>query len=188
MSLSEAEFLHHVRSVPTNVELLARLPELGLSQCYLTAGCLFQPVWNHRSGNDPAWGISDFDVFYFDDSDTSYEAEDAVIQRAASAFADLDAVIEIRNQARVHLWYEQKFGRPIAPLTSSEDGIGGFLVACTCVGINVDTGDLHAPYGLGDLWNGILRPNPGNIDNPLFTRKAESYRTRWPWLTIRHGD
>ena len=185
MSLSEDEFMRHVRSVPENVELLARLPDLELPQCYLTAGCLFQPVWNHRSGKAPSWGINDFDVFYFDDADTSYEAEDRVIQRAADVFSDLDAKIEIRNQARVHLWYEQRFGRPIAPLKSSKDGIEGFLVACTCVGINVDTGDVHAPDGFDDLWNGILRQNPKHASDALFAKKAEGYRSRWPWLTIQ---
>ncbi len=183
--LDEAGFLRHVRAVPTNVALLERLPALGLPHCYLAAGCLFQPVWNHRSGNPPGWGISDFDIFYFDASDVSWEAEDEVIQRAARHFSDLDATIEIRNQARVHLWYEQKFGRPIAPLTSSQDGIEGFLVACTCIGINVDTADIHAPDGLQDLWNGILRPNPKTAKDPLFLKKAESYKARWPWLTIQ---
>lgn len=182
--LSRADFMDHVHALPANAELLARLPDLRLPQCYLTAGCLFQPVWNHRSGNPPDWGISDFDVFYFDASDTSWEAEDDVIQNAARAFGDLGANIEIRNQARVHLWYEQKFGRPIAPLKSSRDGIEGFLVACTCIGIDTETGDLHAPDGLDDLWNGVLRPNPKNGNDPLFRKKAESYKARWPWLTI----
>ncbi|MEM5517801.1 nucleotidyltransferase family protein [Henriciella sp. AS95] len=184
MPLSEDAFMHHVRSVSTNDELLARLPDLCLPQCYLAAGCLFQPVWNHRSGNPSGWGINDFDVFYFDDTDTSYEAEDAVIQRAARLFTDLDAKVEIRNQARVHLWYGKKFGRPIAPLTSSKDGIEGFLVACTCIGIEVETGAIHAPDGLQDLWNGILRPNPRTADDPLFLKKAESYKARWPWLRV----
>ncbi|MGH8486533.1 MAG: nucleotidyltransferase family protein, partial [Pseudomonas sp.] len=33
-------------SNPLNVEITARLPTLGLNQCMLTAGCLFQAVWN----------------------------------------------------------------------------------------------------------------------------------------------
>lgn len=30
---------------PLNAEITARLPSLGLNQCMLTAGCLFQAVW-----------------------------------------------------------------------------------------------------------------------------------------------
>lgn len=41
---------------PINAELVARLPALGLDQCLLTAGCLFQAVWNHQAGLSPDWG------------------------------------------------------------------------------------------------------------------------------------
>jgi len=181
--LTTNQFLSLVRTNPVNAALLERLPELGLDQCYLVAGCLFQTVWNQRSGKAPGADIHDYDVFYFD-TDVSWEAEDAVIRRAATLFGDLDVEIEIRNQARVHLWYEQRFGRPRPPLTSSRDGIGGFLVECTCVGIEAATGRLHAPHGLDDLWHGILRINPANPELDLFTPKAASYQARWPWLTI----
>ena len=42
-----------------------------------------------------------------------------MIRRCAAAFADLGAEVEVRNQARVHLWYEDHFGVPCAPLPSS---------------------------------------------------------------------
>ncbi|HUB15598.1 MAG TPA: nucleotidyltransferase family protein, partial [Acetobacteraceae bacterium] len=97
-------------SNPANVALLSRLPSLVLDQCYLTAGCLFQAVWNRSSGQAADWGIKDYDVFYFDEHDLSWEAEDAVIQRVAALSGDLGIRVETRNQARVHLWYEQRFG------------------------------------------------------------------------------
>jgi hypothetical protein len=56
MSISEAQFMRSVLANPVNAELLTMLPMLGLPQCTLTAGCLFQTVWNLRSGNDAAWG------------------------------------------------------------------------------------------------------------------------------------
>ena len=64
----------------------------------------FQNVWNTVEWRAPGNGIKDYDLFYFDDADLSWDAEDRVIQRAASLFADLDATVEVRNQARVHLW------------------------------------------------------------------------------------
>jgi hypothetical protein len=75
---------------PANAELVRRLPELGLHQCMLTAGCLFQAVWNHQSGRPAEWGIKDYDIFYFDE-DTSWEAENQVILAARALFHDLDA-------------------------------------------------------------------------------------------------
>ncbi len=175
---------------PHNREILARLPELHLPQTYLVAGCLFQTVWNLISSRPATENIKDYDVFYFDDSDLSWEAEDAAIRRANALFADLDAKVELRNQARVHLWYEQHFGAPCPRLNHSRDGIDRFLIPCTCVGIQPSPErplEVYAPYGLAELYAGILRPNPVNDEVRLFQAKAASYRARWPWLTIRSG-
>ncbi len=97
------------------MEVLARAATLDLPRWYLTAGCLFQTVWNVVTGRPPADGIKDYDVFYFDDADLSWEAEDAVIRAGKAAFAGMPAEVEIRNEARVHLWYEEKFGVPCPP-------------------------------------------------------------------------
>lgn len=186
---SAGSFLAQISANPVNAALLERLPALGLPQGFLTAGCLFQAVWNHRSGRSAGKGVKDYDVFYFDDRDLSWEAEDAVIRRVAEATRDLTermgAVIEVKNQARVHLWYERRFGSPYPRLASARDGIGRYLVACTCLGIELASGAIHAPDGFGDLEAGILRMNPLSGNRPdLFRRKAESYRARWPWLRI----
>ncbi|GGF33269.1 hypothetical protein GCM10011611_44330 [Aliidongia dinghuensis] len=167
-----------------NAEILRRLPALGLPEAYLVAGCLYQAVWNRLAGRAAEADIKDYDVFYFDGADLSWEAEDRVIRQARDLFADLGVEVEVKNQARVHLWYGQRFGAGYPALTSVEDGIGRYLVACTCVGIRAADGALHAPYGLAELWDGILRMNAANPRPALFQAKAESYRARWPWLTI----
>jgi hypothetical protein len=87
-------------------EVLARTATLDLPGWYVTAGCLFQTVWNVVTDRPPTSGIKDYDVFYFDKGDLSWEAEDAVIKTGREVFADLPAEVEIRNEARVHLWYE----------------------------------------------------------------------------------
>jgi uncharacterized protein len=172
---------------PINRAILQRLSLLGAPQAWLVAGCVYQAVWNELAGRPPHSDIKDYDVFYFDDTDLSWEAEDAVIQRGRVLFADLDGLIEIRNQARVHLWYPQRFGAAYPALASTEDGIGRFLVRCTCVGL-MPQGDgslgLYAPYGLDELERGILKPNANAPSLHRFREKAESYRARWPWLKI----
>ena len=169
---------------PVNAEILRRLPALDVPQAHLVAGCLYQAVWNRLGQRPVAAGVKDYDVFYFDDGDLSWAAEDRVIRRAAALFADLGVAVEVKNQARVHLWYGQRFGADYPALTSTEDGIDRYLVACTCVGIRAADGALYAPYGLADLWDGVLRMNPVNPRPALFEAKAESYRARWPWLRI----
>ena len=74
---------------PVNAALLTRLPALRL----LTAGCLFQAVWNERAGQPPSWGVKDYDVFYFDDGDLSWAAEDAVIRRGRARLGDLGVTV-----------------------------------------------------------------------------------------------
>ena len=69
-------------------------------------------------------------------------------------------------------------------LRSATDGIDRYLVACTCIGIDLASGALHAPDGLGDLHRGVLRPNPLMPAPDLFAAKAASYRARWPWLRV----
>ena len=182
--MSPAELIDCAMANPANAALLERLPALGLPQCHLVAGCLFQAVWNAVSGQPPAAGVHDYDIFYFDGADLSWEAEDAVIRRIAALTADLGIMVEPRNQARVHLWYGERFGPGYPQLVSVNDAIDRYLVECTCIGIEVASGRLYAPYGLGDLARGLLRINPHNARPDLFVRKAESYRARWPWLTI----
>jgi uncharacterized protein len=177
-----------VRQNSINAALLDRLPRLGLPDCWLVAGCLFQTVWNVQSGRPAAEGIRDYDVFYFDGNDLTYEAEDRLIKRIAAACADLGVTIELRNQARVHLWYRARFGHDYPQLTSSADSIDRFLVRCTCVGMRCVAGEepaLYARYGLDELKAGVLSPNPLNHPESRFAEKAASYQRRWPWLQIQ---
>jgi hypothetical protein len=169
---------------PVNAEILRRLPELGLNQAHLVAGCIYQAVWNRLSGFAPGAMIKDYDIFYFDERDLSWDAQNAAIRRADALFADLGVTIEVKNQARVHLWYRQRFGAAYPRLRSVHDGIDRYLVACTCVGIAAGTGEIYAPYDLEELWAGVLRTNPINRQPGPFREKAAAYRARWPWLQI----
>ena len=69
-------------------------------------------------------------------------------------------------------------------LTSARAGIDRYLVACTCVGIEVATGEVYAPHGFAEMAAGLLRMNMLSGRADLFRAKAESYRVRWPWLQV----
>lgn len=183
-------FVSETLQNPHNAALLERLPFLGLPDAWLVAGCLFQTIWNLRSGLEPTANIKDYDLFYFDGNDLYESAEQQVQAQVTALFADLPITVEAKNQARVHLWYERWFGYPYAPLQSARHGIERFLVPCTCVGLQPGNTTqtpplLYAPYGLAELYAGLMRPNPACPHLPLFQAKADSYRERWPWLTIQ---
>lgn len=186
---ARARFIDDALRNRNNRLILARLPSLQLPDAWLVAGCLFQTVWNLQAGRAPGAGIKDYDLFYFDPGDLSAQAESAVAARVQACCRDLGVVVEAKNQARVHTWYADWFGCPYPALTSSRDGIDRFLVPCTCVGLRPDPDGgasplLYAPYGLADLYRGVLRPNPLCDHRVLFRRKAGSYRARWDWLQL----
>ena len=90
----------------------------GLPDAWIVSGCLVQTAWNTLTGRAVDYGIDDYDVFYFD-PDTSWQAEDAAIRQLQGRFARLGVKVELRNQARVHLWYPHKHGLPYPALQSS---------------------------------------------------------------------
>ena len=169
-----------------NAALLQGLPELELPDAWLVGGCLFQTVWNLQDGRPSGAGIRDYDIFYFDADDLSEAAEAAVNRRAQQAFGHLGVQLELKNQARVHTWYPAYFGRPCPPLQNACEGVDRFLVGSTSVGLRQAGGavQIHAPYGLDDLYRGLLRRNPRVDHGALYAQKARDYQLRWPWLQL----
>ncbi len=161
---------------------------LGMPDWRLVSGAVYQPVWNALTGRDLDYGVKDYDLCYFD-PDPSWEAEDAVIQSAAAHFpAPLCDLVEVRNQGRVHLWFEGKFGEPYSPLTCTDEMLERFVCPAFAVGVRLtldDRLDLAAPFGLADLFALRLRPNPLRPRNPLgFQKVVMSCRARWPEVVI----
>lgn len=176
-----------LRENPTMINVLARAATMTLPDWYLVAGCLYQTVWNVVTGQPAEAGILDYDLAYFDDSDLSWEAEDAVIRAGNTVFAGLPAPVQIRNQARVHLWYEQKFGTPCPPHTSAEAAIDTYEATTACLGIRQEPGGrwrIYAPHGLADVFNLVVRPNPLLAPRHVYQAKTDRWKQQWPQLTI----
>jgi hypothetical protein len=175
---------------PVNEAIAKDLLRIGLPDAWLVSGCLVQTVWNVLTGRAASYGINDYDVFYFD-PDTSWEAEDTIIRDVQHRLAHLDVTIEVRNQARVHLWYPDKHGVPYPPLYTSTEGIDRFLTRNTQVGLRYigDRYETYAPHGYADIADMIVRPNPGlNFSTANYLTKATRWKALWPELTILPAD
>jgi hypothetical protein len=174
------------RSAPT-MRVMRTIRDLELPDWLLFSGAVYQRVLNHLGGRDLDYGIKDYDIGYFDASDISYEAEDVVIRQVAAAFEPpLREMVEVRNQARVHVWFEGKFGEPYAPLNGSAEAPARFVSPMFAVGVRLDPDDrmtIVAPYGLDDLFARVLRSTPGRGARN-FSRIAESAKARWPELIV----
>ena len=177
-----------VRASPTLMAVLTTLRNLDLPDWRVASGAVFQTVWNALTGRAPDHGIKDYDVLYFD-WQLSWEAEDAVIKRVAAAFPPaLSARVEVRNQARVHLWFEGKFGAPYAPLTCTDEALTRFLTPANAVAVRLEPDgrlDVAAPFGLEDCFAMRLRPNPSrSFHAASYAGIAQGLKARWPEATI----
>jgi hypothetical protein len=131
-----------VRATPPLMRMLSVARHLNLLDWLVFSGAVYQPVLNHLTGRPLDYGIKDYDLGYFDDSDISYEAEDTVIRRVKVAFDDpLRSMVEVRNQAREHLWFEAKFSEPYGPLSCTAEALERFASATFAVGVRFETDD-----------------------------------------------
>ena len=188
--MTQDEFLTAALRNPANKIIAEKLFELALPDAWIVSGCLVQTAWNVQTLRALDYGIADYDVFYFD-PDTSWQAEDAVIRKLQRRLASLDVLIEVRNQARVHLWYPQKHGLPYPALHSSAQGIDRFLTKNTQVGIRrTQAGhDVYAPNGFSDIAAMVVRPNhTANFSAANYEAKAGRWKTLWPEITVLGAD
>ena len=188
MSELEAELAAIVRADAGLMHVLTTIRALGLPDWRLVSGAVYQAVWNARTGRPAGYGVKDYDLAYFDASDLSYEAEDVVIKRVAAAFDEpFRSQVEVRNQARVHLWFQNRFGEPYAPLHSTDEALGRFVAPTFAVGVRLEADDslsIAAPFGLDDVFAMTIRPNPNRPVAKGWAKAVDSARARWPELTV----
>ena len=166
--------------------ILERAETFGTPNWYLGGGCIAQTVWNIQHGFDPENAIKDYDLVYYDSRDTSYEAEDVFIQKGKEIFKDIPVPVEIRNQARVHLWYGKRFGGLNKPYRSVEESIDTWTTTATAVAMRKNGGhvNVYAPFGLDDLMNMVVRPNKIKIAKEIYQEKMARWKKVWPHLTV----
>jgi hypothetical protein len=178
-----------VRDEPVLMAVLEGIRDLP--EGLLVAGALYNLVWNCLTGRPALNGVSDIDVFYFDATDLSYEAEDAVILRLAERFAHLPLPVQVRNQARVHLWFEQKFGAPFSPLGSAAEMLGRYASKTHAVAARLeDDGSMHiiAPFGLDPIFSFRVEPNHVLPNRPAHDKKGVRAKSVWPEVTVIPWD
>jgi hypothetical protein len=176
-----------IRGDPDLMQLLASIRGVRLAQWRLVAGCLYQTVWNVLTGRKRGTGIKDYDLIYFDDSDLSWEAEDRVIRVVAAATRGCVGPVEVRNQARVHLWFEARFGTAYPRLYSADEAIRRYASIVHAIGVRLeydDRLDVVAPFGLDDLFSMVIRPNYALENAVSHMRKARRAQAIWPEIIV----
>lgn len=178
-------FLDLVLRNRLNQIILDRVCDFGFDDWWLTAGCLAQSVWNVSTNRPAENGIADYDLFYYD-PDTSWDAEDNVITAIAELLSDLPIRIEVRNQARVPIWYRQKYGIEYGAVNAASDGIDRFAYRTTAIGLRKDADGyrLYAPFGLDAVLSGAIIPNPVLPIRHVYEAKTARWQSIWPDLRV----
>lgn len=176
-----------LRADPIVWQALTLARSLDLPDWLIVSGALYNTVWNSLTGKPSGHGIKDIDLFYCDGSDLSYEAEDVIIRRAALRFERLPLPVEVRNQARVHLWYPDRFGRTCPIYRSSAEALGYFASRTHAVGARLTSADdleIVAPFGLEDIFSFRITPNKVMDNRETHGAKGERAVRLWPQITV----
>ena len=131
-------------------------------------------------------GISDIDFVYFDNNDLTINGENKIIENINNIMGIIPVKIDIKNQARVHLWYKQHFGYDIKPYISVENTINSWPTTATSIGVRIENKkfEIYAPYGLNDLFGMIVRANKTQITEEIYYQKVNKWIKKWSSLTI----
>ena len=152
---------------------------------YLAAGCINQTIFNYYHNYDLDYGIGDYDIVYYDE-DTSYEKEDIIIKDLKERLKHLDLKFDIKNEKRVHIWYNEKYKTNRKEYESVEDAISKWGTTITCLGVRMENNKLIvcAPYGLNDLFNLILRPVKIDFTKEDYEKKVTKWTSKWELLKV----
>lgn len=176
-----------VRNDADLMTVLTTVRGLDLNDWLIFSGAVYQAVWNDLTGRAPGYGVRDFDLGYYD-ADVSWDAEDAVIKRVAGAFDEpLRSRVEARNQRRVSEWFPAKFGEPYPPISHTAEALARFVAPAFAVAVRLENDDqitVVAPFGLDDVFDMVIRPNPNRTLAKDWPRVTSRALERWPELTI----
>lgn len=185
-SIYEKQLIDIIKSSPMLVEVFERSQRLNLNEYYIGAGCIVQTVWNYLIGKPLEYGIDDIDIIYFD-RDLTYEKEDRIIKITKELYSKIPIKVDIKNQARVHLWYKDKFGIDLKPYLSLEEAIDSWPTTATSLGVRLDRNEewiIYSPYGLEDLFQLTVRANKRLITEDIYRTKHDKWIRKWPELNI----
>lgn len=183
----KTELVRILRDSPKLMTILETCRATNLNDWRLASGAIYGTVFNHLSKRAPDYGIKDYDICYFD-PDTSYDAEDVWIKKIDAALPhELRPLAEVRNQARVHLWFKDKFGSEYAPLSNTDESLDRYLCYAHMVAVRLEANDeisICAPMGLEDIFKMEMRYNPNRASPTRFLEKCNSIKVRWPEVKI----
>ncbi|MBI3505630.1 MAG: nucleotidyltransferase family protein [Proteobacteria bacterium] len=167
------------------MRVLELVHDLALPDCWIGAGFVRTPLWDHLHGRTPAFPDGDVDVIWFDKARATPAFDDEIEVRLRACEPDVDW--SVKNQARMHLRNGDE------PYSSTDDAMRHWPETATAVAVRLvgDHIEILAPFGLDDLFSLTVRPTPAfeGTKRPVFERRAlkKRWSERWPQVTVVGG-
>ncbi len=158
-------------------QILPAIAQTNLPDWWSAGGAVRNTVWRAIFGEECKLVINDFDIAFFDlqgDREQELTAKTTLTQQFP------DYKFDVKNQASFNRW---RSGRQT--YHSTEHGIEDWLHTATAVGVKLNyqgQWQFFTPYGLDDLFNGIVRATPSHLQNPDAEQKAASFLEKCPCL------
>jgi hypothetical protein len=183
----ERQLVQIVRSTDWLMRALAAAREVDAPDWLIGAGAIRTAVWDRLHGYAQRTPLPDIDLGFFDPDDLSEERERETTRRLQAALPG--ERWDAKNQAAVHLWYPQKFGRAVEPFSSTAAAVATFPETAACVAVKLTAEErieIVAPYGLEDLFGLVHRHNPARASVEVYEARLASKRIteRWPRVTV----
>ncbi|WP_050470706.1 nucleotidyltransferase family protein [Herbaspirillum chlorophenolicum] len=170
-------------SDPYRLRLLKIVATLSLPDWWIGAGFVRNAVWDaiHGFANRPH--LSDLDVLWFDSSRSSPKID----QELESHLVAMDSTVRwsVKNQSRMHLRNGDE------AYQSSTDAMRFWPETATAIGVRWEENEgiqIAAPFGLDDLYEGVIRPTPRFqlekkhiVENRALTK---GWLQQWPKLRM----
>ncbi len=173
------------------VGVLKAVRQLTLADWYVGGGAIRNLVWDYLHGyKEPSW-LADVDVAYFDATNTGSERDKREEEKLRRVLPGIRW--DVKNQACVHEWFEERFGYPVPPLSSTREAVATWPETATAVAVrltHLDEIEVYAPLGLEDLFGLVVRHNPARVTPEQYLRRVaeKRYTERWPRVRIMPPD
>lgn len=157
---------------------------------FIAGSTIFKIIFNKRFHMPEIYGIEDIDIIYFDKKETSYEREDEIIKTVkGNVTNDIANILDIKNQARIHLWFKQKYGKEIEPYHDIEDVFGRMSTSLQKSALEISKNDtilrIYDDHFISDVKSMVIRRNNKSQYNESgFLEKAKKWMDLYPDLKI----
>lgn len=148
----ELELTNIIKSDQFLMSILKNVQGLQVNDCWVAAGVIRNKVWDYI--HNVQTEINDIDVIYFEEFNSSIESEKVLESKLLKSMPHQPW--SVKNQARMHI------KNNISPYSSSFDSVAHFPETSTSVAVRLNNNQIEilAPYGLDDLFKGIVRSTP----------------------------